>query len=471
MPPKTLESRPPFAKKARVPASAKSPTRQSRRYGDGAATAGIRHSSPRASVGGWPGPKSVRLFQEEQKYIAPGIQSIALLSKLAIDRGAGAWLTDVDGNRYLDFNVGVSVASLGYSHPTYVAGLRDQLAKVAVGSFTTEIRLKLLKLIAELAPGKLKRTQLFSGGAEAVEAAIRLARSYTKRTDVIGFVGAFHGKTGGVLPLSDVDWKVHFPSAPNLYVTPYADVKILKNLIASRCKGRLAAIIAEPIQGTAGNIVPPPGFIRETRDIAHENGAVFISDEMICGFGRTGKMFGCDHDGVEPDIMTIGKGMGSGFPVSGVVTTDALAQAKPWSLPSASSSSYGGNPLASAAAHITIQTIVDDQLTQNSARVGEVLLNALKKTAEKYEFVGEVRGKGLLIGMDLVKNRKTNEKMPKPICEKFFTECLKRGLIMMGYAPRVRIHPPLVLSEAEALEGVTRIDAALSAISKEVPRS
>src|SRR5207302_10064369 len=208
-----------------------------------------------------------------------------------------------------------------------------------------------------------------------------------------------------------------------------------------------------------------------TRDIAHENGAVFISDEMICGFGRTGKMFGCDHDGVEPDIMTIGKGMGSGFPVSGVVTTDELAQAKPWSLPSASSSSYGGNPLASAAAQVTIRTIVDDHLTENSARVGEVLLQGLKKIADQYEFVGEVRGKGLLIGMDLVKNRKTNEKMPKPICEMFFRECLKRGLIMMGYAPRVRIHPPLVLSEAEALDGVTRIDAALSAISKEVPRS
>lgn len=419
----------------------------------------------------WPGPKSLRLFEEEQKYIAPGIQSIALLSKLAIERGQGCWLTDVDGNRYLDFNVGVSVASLGYSHPKYVAALKAQLEKVAVGSFTTEVRLKLMKLITELAPGKLSRTQLFSGGAEAVEAAIRLARSFTKKTDVIGFGGAFHGKTAGVLPLSDVDWKVHFPMAPNMYVTPYADIQRLKELIQSQCKGRLAAIIAEPIQGTAGNIVPPPGFIRQVRDLAHENGAVYISDEMICGFGRTGRMFGCDHDEVAPDIMTIGKGMGSGFPVSGVVTTDELAQAKPWSLPSASSSSYGGNPLASAAAHVTIQTIVDDHLTQNSARVGDVLIKALQKLRDKYDFVGEVRGKGLLIGMDLVKDRKTNEKMPKAVCEELFKECLKRGLIMMGYSPRVRIHPPLILTEKEALDGASRIDEALSAIAPKVPRS
>src|SRR5258706_7851129 len=142
-----------------------------------------------AKLTGWPGPQSVRLFEEEQKYIAPGIQSIALLSKLAIERGQGCWLTDVDGNRYLDFNVGVSVASLGYSHPRYIEAMREQLEKVTVGSFTTEVRLKLMKLIAELAPGKLSRTQLFSGGAEAVEAAIRLARSYTKKKDVIGFGG------------------------------------------------------------------------------------------------------------------------------------------------------------------------------------------------------------------------------------------------------------------------------------------
>ncbi len=429
---------------------------------------------------GWPGPQSVACFDEEQRYIAPGIQSIALLSKLTIASGKGAWLTDIDGNRFLDFNVGVSVASLGYSHPAYIAAMREQLDKVVVGSFTTETRLKLLKLIASLAPGNLKRTQLFSGGAEAVEAAIRLARSHTKKTDVIGFSGGFHGKTGGVLPLSDVDWKTQIgPLAPGMHSTPYPDVyrfsgtpeECLADALshlrsrASALEGKLAAIIAEPIQGTAGNIVPPPGFIRQARDIAHEHGALYISDEMICGFGRTGKMFGCDHDGVEPDILTIGKGMASGYPVSGVITTDELALAKPWSEPSASSSSYGGNPLASAAALVTIQTIVDDKLVEQSARVGSLLLKAMQRLKDKYDFIGDVRGRGLLIGFDLVSDRRTKEKMPKPVCETFFYECLRRGLVMMGYAPRVRIHPPLTLSEAEALEGVERIDQALAAVA------
>lgn len=433
---------------------------------------------------GWPGPQSTALFEEEQNYIAPGIQTIALLSKLAIEKGEGARLTDVDGNSYLDFNVGVSVCSLGYSHPKYIAGVERQLRQVAVGSFTSKARLALVKLIASLAPGPLRRTQLFSGGAEAVEAAIRLARSYTKKTDVIGFRGGFHGKTGGVLPLSEVDWKVFVgPLAPGLHVTPYPDpsrfkgspeqcaeesLSKLRELIHGQVHGRLAAIIAEPIQGTAGNVIPPPGFIARVREIARENGALFIDDEMITGFGRTGRMFGCDHDNVEPDIMTIGKGMGSGFPVSGVISTDAINDAQPWSLPSASSSSYGGNPLASAAAFTTLQTIVEDHLVENSARVGEILLQTLKNLQGKYGFVGDVRGRGLLIGIDLVKNPKTKEPLPKWLCERFFAEALKRGLILMGYSPRVRIHPPLTLTEAEAREGAAIIDEALGAIASEV---
>jgi 4-aminobutyrate aminotransferase-like enzyme len=432
----------------------------------------------------WPGPISEALFSEEQRYIAPGIQSIALLSKLAIERGEGCWLIDVDGNRYLDFNAGVSVASLGYAHPKVIAAMRAQLEKLTVGSFTTDVRLQLLKLIAEVTPGPLKRTQLFSGGAEAVEAAIRLARSHTKKADIIGFSGGFHGKTGGVLPLSEVDWKVHFPLAPHLHATAYPDVyrfngtaeecranaiRRLKELIETRLKGTLAAIIAEPIQGTAGNVIPPVGFIKEVRDIAHENGALFISDEMICGFGRTGKMFGCEHDGVEPDIMTIGKGLGAGFPVSGVVTTDELAKAEPWSLPSASSSSYGGNPLASAAALAAIRTIIEEKLMDHGARAGAELLRGMQALQKKYPFIGDVRGRGLLVGFDLVSNPETKEKMPKALCEKFFYECLKRGLIMMGYAPRIRIHPPLTLTETEARDGVNRIDGALAAIAADIP--
>jgi 4-aminobutyrate aminotransferase/(S)-3-amino-2-methylpropionate transaminase len=432
----------------------------------------------------WPGPRSTALFDEEQAYIAPGIQSIALLSKLTVEKAHGARLTDVDGNSYLDFNVGVSVCSLGYSHPKYRTAMIDQLDKIAVGSYTSKARLDLVKLIASLTPGNLRRTQLFSSGAEAVEAAIRLARSYTKKTDVIGFTGGFHGKTGGVLPLSDVDWKSQVGPLPvGMHSTPYPyayrfngspeacledSIQRLKELIRTQVQGKLAAIIAEPVQGTAGNIVPPAGFMARLKEVAHENGALLISDEMITGFGRTGRNFGCNHDNVEPDILTIGKGMGSGFPVSGVISNDTITSAKPWSLPSASSSSYGGNPLASAAAHATIKTIVDDNLVGNSAKVGQTLQNALRGLMEKYPFIGDVRGRGLLIGMELVKDRQTKEPLSKPVCEMFFKECLKRGLIAMSYAPRVRIHPPLTLTEAEALEGAGIIDESLAAIAPHI---
>jgi 4-aminobutyrate aminotransferase-like enzyme len=430
----------------------------------------------------WPGPHSQALFEEEQQYIAPGTQTIALLSKLAVEKGQGCRLTDVDGNTYLDFNVGVSVCSLGYSHPKYVAALQEQVRTITVGSFTSRPRVELVKLIAKVSPGALKRSQFFSGGAEAVEAALRLARSYTKKMHVFGFWGAFHGKTAGVMPLSSVDWKYQTGPMPEGYHrAPYADctrcpwklrhpecglacVEHLRQQIKEEAKGNVAAVIAEPIQGTNGNVVPPAGYLKAIREVAREAGALFISDEMITGFGRTGKMFGCEHDEVEPDIMTVGKGIGSGFPVAGVISTDEIVQAKPWSNASASSSSYGGNPLASAAALASVKTIVEDRLVENSARVGGLLLDDLKRRLAKYPFVGEIRGRGLLIGFDLVKPG-TVESLPKPFCEEFFKEGLRRGLIVMSYSPRVRIHPPLILTEAEAAEGAAIIDESLGAIA------
>src|SRR5213082_959611 len=168
--------------------------------------------------------RTQNLFDEEQEFIAPGVQTIALLSKLAIARGRGATLTDLDGRTFLDLNAGVSVASLGHTHPRYVAALTAQLEAVTVGSFTSRPRAAIVRLIAELAPGNLKRNQFFSGGAEAVEAAIRLARSYTKRTDIVGFTGGFHGKTAGVLPLSDVDWKQAVGPLPaGFHLAPFPD--------------------------------------------------------------------------------------------------------------------------------------------------------------------------------------------------------------------------------------------------------
>ncbi|MDP9004819.1 MAG: aspartate aminotransferase family protein [Verrucomicrobiota bacterium] len=418
------------------------------------------------------------LFDEEHRFIAPGLQTIALLSELAIHHGSGATLTDLDGQTYLDLNAGVSVASLGHTHPRYVAALTRQLEAVTVGSFTSQPRAELVRLIADLAPGELSRTQFFSGGAEAVEAAIRLARSYTKRTDIVGFTGGFHGKTAGVLPLSDVDWKsVIGPLPTGHHLAPYADptrfdgsaancrkhaIQELRRVIEQDVAGRPAAIVIEPIQGTAGNIVPPPGFLRDVLEVAREYGALLIADEMITGFGRTGRMFGCNNDGVIPDVMTLGKGMASGFPVSALLSTDEIMAAKPFSLPSASSSSYGGNPLAAAAALVTIQTILSDKLIENSAAVGKVLRDGLQALSARHRSIANVRGQGLLIGFDFVTDQETKTLLPKEKCVAFFRGCLAEGLIMMSYTPRVRVHPPLILSAEQANSALGIIERVLT---------
>jgi acetylornithine/succinyldiaminopimelate/putrescine aminotransferase len=408
-----------------------------------------------------------QLFEQEQRFIAPGLQTIALLSELAIAEARGVFVTDLDGNRYLDFNAGVSAASLGHAHPEYVAALKAQLDRVTVGSYTTPARAELVELIASLAPGALRRTQFFSGGSEAVEAAIRLARSFTKRQAIVGFTGAFHGKTAGVLPLSDVSWKDAVgPLAPALHLARYGDPADLRRVIEEDAHGTIAAVIVEPIQGTAGNIIPPPGFLSEVKSIAAEYGALLIADEMITGFGRTGWMFGCDVDDVEPDIVTVGKGMGGGFPISGVVSTDAIVAAEPFSLPSASSSSFGGNPLAAAAALVTIRTIVRDRLAARAAQVGGFLLDGLKRLESRYAFISRARGRGLLLGFDLVSDGAVAAPLAGAHCQTFFRACLDEGLILMAYNARVRIHPPLVLTEDEARLGLEALDRACRTLER-----
>ncbi|MFQ5666229.1 MAG: aspartate aminotransferase family protein [Candidatus Binatia bacterium] len=431
-----------------------------------------------------PGPQSQDLVAAEREFIAPGLQRIAQLSGLAMVEGRGCTLVDADGNEYLDFFAGVAVASLGHSHPRFVSALIHQLEHLAVGSFTTAPRRALLKLLAELAPGALRRTQLYSGGAEAVEAAIRLAKSYTKKHEIVGFWGGFHGKTGGVVGLIGDEWKQKWGPLPGgTHLVPYADcyrcpfkleypscgmfcLDFIREALKTTTAGMIAAIIVEPMQGTAGNVVPPPEFLPGVADIAREHDALLIADEMITGFGRTGTMFGCEHTDTEPDVMTIGKGLGSGFPVTGLISTDEITAAYPFARPSASSSSYGGNPLASAAALATIETIIDEALADNAERVGTVLLDELRQLQGKYEFIGDVRGAGLLIGVDLVKDRSTKAPLAPAVTKEIFLGALRRGLLLMGYFSRMRINPPLVVTETEARDGVAILDEVFAEVAR-----
>ncbi|HVN86522.1 MAG TPA: aspartate aminotransferase family protein [Candidatus Binatia bacterium] len=431
-----------------------------------------------------PGPKSRALYAAEQEFLAPGLQRIAQLSELTLDKGRGCTLVDVDGNEYLDFFAGVAVASLGHSHPRFVKALTYQIERLAVGSFTSEPRVQLLKLLAELGPGAIKRTQLYSGGAEAVEAAIRLAKAYTKKHEVVGFWGGFHGKTGGVMGLIGDEWKQKWgPLASGTHLVPYADcyrcpfkmtypdcgmfcLDFIRQSLKTTTAGMIAAILVEPMQGTAGNIIPPPEFLPGVREIAREHAALLIVDEMITGFGRTGALFGCQHTGVEPDVMTIGKGFGNGFPVTGLMSSDEITAAEPFSKPSSSSSSYGGNPLAATAALTTVETILDEDLIDNAERVGAFLLAELRRLQDKYEFIGDVRGAGLLLGVDLVKNRATKEPLARAVSEEVFLGALRRGLLLMGYFSRIRINPPLILSESEARDGIAILDEVFADIAR-----
>ena len=448
-----------------------------------AAAPKTRHASVITEI---PGPQSLRYFEEDQKYISPGIQTIATLSRLTIDRGEGCILQDVDGNRFIDFFAGVGVASLGYNHPAYVRVMQDQVASVHVGSFTSKYRAALSHLLSDIAVGDLRRTQYYSSGAEAVEAALRLAKSHTRKTEFLGFWEGFHGKTMGVLGLLGDDFKHQLGPLPDgTYGSPYANcrhcvfnrsfpscdfdcVSFLRKKIRYETLNNIAAIVVEPIQGTAGNVIPPPGFLRQLRIVADEIGALLIADEMITGFGRTGRMFACQHDDVVPDIITIGKGFGGGFPMTGLMSRDEVIRAKPFANPSGSSSSYGGNPFASAAAYITVKTIIDEGLVENSARVGEAMLRRLVTFKDKFPFVGDVRGRGLMIGMELVRNPHTTERLDKKYTRMIFQECLNRGLIVMGYNPDIRINPPLVISEEIAEEGVEIMEQAFTSVADRI---
>jgi len=254
------------------------------------------------------------------------------------------------------------------------------------------------------------------------------------------------------------------PMVPGAHIAPYADcyrcplklnypscglacVEATRAQVKQNTSDGVAAFLIEPMQGTAGNVIPPPEFLPAIKEVARELGALLIADEMITGFGRTGRYWGCEHTGVEPDIVTIGKQFGGGFPISGVLSRDEIVQAKPWSNPSGSSSSYGGNPLAAAAAGASLRIIDEEGLVENSRRVGAHFLKIMADWSERYPFVGDVRGAGLFIGLDLVRDKETKEPLAKKTCRRIFDECLQRGLLTMTYTPRVRLQPAMTIDE------------------------
>ncbi|HKQ70522.1 MAG TPA: aspartate aminotransferase family protein, partial [Polyangiaceae bacterium] len=389
---------------------------------------------------------------------------------------------DLDGNRFLDLSAAICVASIGYGHPEFESALVAQLRRVHVGSFTTLARVNAVEAVTALLPKGLDRVQLFSGGAEAVESAIRLSRAHTGKHEVLSFWGGFHGKTSGVLAQMGSEFKHGLgPLAPGAHLTPYADcarcpfklthpscgllcVEFARDKLKKETTGRLAAVLVEPMQGTAGNIIPPADWLPAIQSLAKEHDALLIADEMITGLGRTGRAFGVDRSHVRPDIMTLGKALGGGYPVAAVAARQSITSAEPWSKPSFSSSSYGGNPLASAAIEASVGIIVRDNLADRAAERGARFVAGLKRLAEHHPSVAHVRGEGLMIGFDLV-SPATGVPWETARCRRLFDALLRRGVISMAYAPRVRINPPLVITEAEVDESLGLLGEALDEVA------
>ncbi len=420
-----------------------------------------------------PGPASRALREREDAHLAPGLQGYAIMAGIAVDHAEGSAVTDVDGNTFIDFIGGIGVNALGHAHPAVTAAIQEQVARASVGSFTSAARVDLVERLGAHAPAPgVHRVQLYSSGAEAVESALRLAKSHTRKNEFVSFWGAFHGKTMGALSLMGSTFKDGLgPMVPGAHLIPYADcyrcplglehpscgvacVEVGRKHLKVATAGAVAAIIVEPMQGTAGNIVPPDDFLPAVRSVADEIGALLIADEMITGFGRTGRYWGIDHSGVRPDIVTIGKAFGGGFPLSGLVTTDTIASAKPWSNPSGSSSSYGGNPLGAAAGAAALRAIDDDRLVENARDVGAALLADLRPFVDDYPFVGKVDGRGLFLGMELVRDKKSREPISRKVTRVIFDECVRRGLFTMAYAPSFRLQPALTIDRATAANGV-----------------
>ncbi len=433
-----------------------------------------------------PGPKSQEIRKREDALLAPGLQGFALMAGIVVDHARGNTVTDVDGNTFIDIIGGIGVNGLGHSHPVYVEALKKQVEKASVGSFTSEARVNFLERLAkhEPAPG-LRHPQLYSSGAEAVESALRLAKCFTGKYEFVSFWGGFHGKTMGVLSLMGSTFKEGMgPMVPGSHIVPYANcyrcpfklqyktccmacLDFIRNQVKTVGTGKIAAFIAEPMQGTAGNVIPPKEFLPGVKEIAKEFGALFIADEMITGFGRTGRFWGVQHSGVVPDMVTMGKQFGGGFPISAVMSRAEIVNSKPWSVPSGSSSSYGGNPMAAAAANAALSIIEEEGLVENAKKQGAYFLSKLKPLEEKYPFVGEVRGEGLFMAIELVKDKESKEPLSKNVTNKIFMEMLKRGLLTMAYAASFRIQPSMTIDSGTVDEAARIIGDVFESMNRE----
>jgi len=433
-----------------------------------------------------PGPKAKAIIERDKQFVSP---SYTRDYPFVIARGEGAVVEDVDGNRFLDCAAGIAVNSTGVSHPDVVKAISEQAQKfihMSGTDFYYEPQVRLAEELASIVPidGPV-RSFFGNSGTEATEAAIKLARYSTKRPGLIAFLGAFHGRSLGSLSLTAskaVQRRGFGPFMPGVYHAPYpdpyrfaggADACAAQSLSYIRdqifvhlaAPDEIAAIVVEPIQGEGGYVVPPAAFLQGLREISREHGIVLIVDEVQSGMGRTGKMFASEHVGLKPDVVTIAKGIASGLPL-GVAC--ARAEIMSWP-PGAHASTFGGNPVSCAAANATIR-LLKESLVANAAAVGGHLLDGLRELQKKHPIVGDVRGRGLMIGIELVRDRQTKERAVEER-NSFVQAMFRRGVLVLGAGKNaIRLAPPLVLTRDQADILLKVMDEALAEVSPTAAR-
>ena len=433
-----------------------------------------------------PGPKAAAIIARDTARVSP---SYTRDYPFVMARGEGAVVEDVDGNVFLDCAAGIAVTGTGHSHPDVVKAIVEQAGKylhMSGTDFYYEPQVKLAEEMAAIVPvaggtGDV-RTFFSNSGTEANEAALKLARYSTKRVNLIAFMGSFHGRTLGSLAMTSsksVQRRGFGPMMPGVFHAPYANCyrcpvgarpetcaaecleyledQILVHLVAP---DEVAAVLVEPIQGEGGYVVPPAEFHQRLRELTKKHGILLIADEVQSGMGRTGRMFACEHFGLDADIVTVAKGIASGLPLG---VTSARSDVMTWP-PGAHASTFGGNPVASAAALATI-TLLKDGLVRNAEVVGEYLIGRLGALMNKHPLIGDVRGKGLMIGVELVRDRVTKERATAER-DRVVQEMFKRGVLLLGAGRNaIRFAPPLVLSRDQADTIVTIFDEAIGAVS------
>jgi 4-aminobutyrate aminotransferase len=428
-----------------------------------------------------PGPKAKAIIDRDRQFVSP---SYTRDYPFVIARGEGAVVEDVDGNRFLDCAAGIAVNSTGVSHPEVVQAITDQAQKfihMSGTDFYYEPQVRLAETLAGIVPidGPV-RSFFGNSGTEATEAAIKLARYYTKRQNVIAFFGAFHGRSLGSLSLTaskSVQRRGFGPLMPGVYHAPFpnpyrfdgsADQCAAESLAFIRdqlfvhlcAPDVVAAIVVEPIQGEGGYVVPPAAFLQGLRALATEHGIVLVADEVQSGMGRTGRMFASEHFGLKADVVNIAKGIASGLPLG---VTCARAEVMSWP-PGAHASTFGGNPVSCAAANATIR-LLEDSLVANAAAVGAHFFDGLRELQKKHPLVGDVRGRGLMIGIELVRDRQTKERAVEER-NALVQAMFRRGVLVLGAGKNaIRLAPPLVLTTSQADSVLRVMDEALTEVS------